>query len=226
MSRTNPRNILERAAASLAALLLTLAAVTLGPIRATAANDDADVASACGLAGGTLTTVLTPDNNLDFVVFGLYDDKGVEIAKQLIPIYSPSASAELMVTPIGFGAPVSSAKCLADSPAHRCSDPSWEVDEGIIVSLAGFVLGPDFVIATVGARYKRPESTAQLAIDGGMAGFQIDKTPVRWSAFFNSEQEVSQAFFDLSGGDHTLTMGTRDPDTGQLVPEERLCFTT
>lgn len=220
MARKNARN-----PAALCALLLSLATIVLSPVPASAANPD-DASAACGLAGGTLTTVLTPDNNTDFVAFGLYDDKGTEVAKQFIPIFSPSASAELMMTPLGFGTPVNSAKCLADSAVHRCNDPSWDVQEGIIVSLAGLVIGPNYLLTTIGARYKRPESTAQLAIDGGMAGFQLDKDPVRWSAFFNSEQEVSQAFFDIQGGDHTLTLGARDPASGKLVPEERLCFNT
>jgi hypothetical protein len=223
MERSTQRSAC-RVAAAFAALLPILAATALRPIEVRAAVSD-DL-SPCGLAGGTLTTVLTPDDNADFVVFGLYDDKGDAIAKQLIPIYSPSASAELMVTPTGFGTSVGSAKCLADSPVLRCNDPTWQVDEGLIVELAGLLIGPDFLIANVGARYKRPESTAQLVIDGGLAGFQIDKEPVRWSAFFNSEQEVSQAFFDLPSGKHALTMGTRDPQSAAFVPEERLCFST
>ncbi len=218
----NVRNARRFGAAAAVALCL-LAAVALRPVPAHAADDDL---SPCGMAGGTLTTVLTPDNNVDFVVFGLYDDKGEEIGKQVIPLYSQSASAELMITPIGFTAPVAKAKCLADSPVKRCADPDWSVDEGLVISLAGMVIGPDFAIATVGARYRRPASTAQLATDGGIAGFQLDKAPPLWSAFFNSEQDTSQAFFSLSPGEHTLTLGSRDPASGDLVPQDRLCFRT
>ena len=186
-------------------------------------SNDADLAP-CGLSAGTLTTVLTPDNSTDFVVFGLYDGAGNEVAEQFIPLYNPNASAELMITPIGFGGAIASAKCLADSSVRRCSDPNWALTEGLAVSLAGLVVGPDFVIAAIDGRYKRPSNTAQLAIDGGMAGFQVDKQPIVWSAFYNSEPQVSQAFFGLRGGAHTLTIGSRDPDNSELVPQERLCF--
>lgn len=214
-------------AGSLAAMMLAgiLALAWLRPAAVAAAPAPApDETAPCGLAAGTLTTVLTPDNNTDFVVFGLYDSTGNEIAEQYIPIYNPDASAELMITPIGFGGAVASAKCLADSSLHRCGDPDWQLDEGLKISLVGFVLGPDFAIAAINGRYKRPSNTAQLAIDGGIAGFQVDRDPIRWSAFFNSQPQVSQAFFGLRAGEHTLTIGSRDPQTAALVPQERVCF--
>ncbi|HTU82417.1 MAG TPA: hypothetical protein VMF61_09830 [Candidatus Acidoferrales bacterium] len=210
------------APAAIAAVLLAATA----PEGARAGGDPNDDFSPCGLSGGTLTTVLTPDDNADFVVFGLYDDRGNEVAKQLIPIYSQSASAELMLTPVGFAAPIASAKCLADSPVRRCPDPQWQIDEGLMIALSGLLLGPDFAIVTVSGRYKRPSSTAQLAIDGGMAGFELDQQPAQWSAFFDSQQEASQGFFDVPAGEHTLTLGSRDAQTGKFVPQERLCFRT
>lgn len=205
------------------AIALLLASFAVAPARAAAPANDDDL-SPCTLSGGTLSTVLTPDNDVDFVVFGLYDDHGEQVAKQMIPIYSPSASAELMITPIGFAGTVTTAKCLADSPVKRCVDPQWQTDEGLIVALAGFVLGPDYAIATVAGRYKRPASTTQLAIDGGVAGFALDKSPPQWSSFYDSQQEASEAFFNLAPGEHTLTIGSRDPQSGNLVPQERLCF--
>jgi hypothetical protein len=227
MPRSNAGNG-ARVRACIAAGLLTMAAggFTHGIAPAAQTAEQSTDVPTCGLSGGTLTTALTPDNDSDFVVFGLYDDKGDEIAKQLVPVYSPSASAEVMVTQIGFAGSPASAKCLADSPARRCNDPKWDVEDGLMVSLAGLLIGPDFTIATIGARYKRPASTAQLAIDGGIAGFQLDKGAVHWAAFFNSQQEVSQAFFDIPPGDHTLTMGSRDPQTAALLPQERVCFRT
>jgi len=223
MSPTMLRNARGSCAVFTAALLM-LVTLAFAPARADDQNAN-DVEPPCGLAGGTLTTVLTPDNDSDFAAFDLVDAQGNEVAKQFIPVSSPSATAEVMITPIGFGEPVTSAKCLADSPVRKCTDPKWSTEEGLVVSLAGLVLGPDYVIVSVGARYKRLSSTAQLAIDGGMAGFQIDKTPMRWSEFFNSEQYVTQAFFNVTGGNHTLTLGTRDPDSNEFVPQERYCFT-
>lgn len=222
-----PRNrnpLVRRALSAAAALLLALGALAAPSLGA--ADQSGDEFAPCGLQAGTLMTALTPDNNTDFVVFGLYDAKGDEVAKQFIPMYNPNASAELMITPIGFGGTIASAKCLADSPVRRCADPNWTVDEGLIVSLVGFVLGPDFVVATVNGRYKRPSSTAQLSIDGALAGFQIDKNPVQWAAFFNSAGQVSQAYFDLKPGAHQLTLGARLGESGAFVPQERLCFQT
>ena len=216
----------KRAGSFFAALALIACALHAPAARAAGAQPAADDLAPCGLQAGTLTTVLTPDENSDFVVFGLYDDKGEEIARQFIPIYNPNASAELMVTPIGFGGAVASVKCLADPGVKRCNDPNWVTDEGLIVALSGMVIGPDFAIASIGGRYHRPATTAQLAIDGGMAGFQIDKGPIVWAVFFNSEQQVTQAFFDLKAGVHSLTIGARDPETSKFVPQERFCFQT
>jgi hypothetical protein len=214
-----------RSAAQCIALLLYALCAAAHPAQA-ANSPAAEDLSPCGLQAGTLTTVLTPDNNTDFVVFGLYSAGGDEVARQFIPMYNPDASAELMITPIGFGGAIATAKCLADSTLHRCPDPSWQLDEGLGISLAGLVIGPDFLVASVNGRYKRPSNTAQLAIDGGLAGFQLDKDPVRWSSFFNNATQVSQAFFGLSGGQHTLVIGSRDPSSGAIVPQDRLCFRT
>ena len=79
------RRIVSNAFAAIAVALL-LASLAGAPAHAAPNNDD-DL-SPCTLSGGTLSTVLTPDNDVDFVVFGLYDDGG-----QLSPPCAPGVTA-------------------------------------------------------------------------------------------------------------------------------------
>ncbi|HKE37018.1 MAG TPA: hypothetical protein VKB39_06280, partial [Candidatus Baltobacteraceae bacterium] len=62
------------------------------------------------------------------------------------------------------------------------------------------------------------------SIDGASVGFQLDDKPVQWSSLYDSQTEASQSFYGLKGGDHTITIGWRDPDRGTLLPEDRICF--
>ena len=185
------------------------------------------VDSGCGVAAGTLTMLAT-DNESDFAAFSLLNSRGDEMARQFIPMFSQDASAELMLTPVGFGqnANVASVKCLADSSVRRCADPKWQpVDEGVGVSIAGVLLGPDWAVVSIKGHYVNVSSPIAGSIDGASVGFQLDDGPVRWSALYDSQTEASQAFYDLKGGEHGVTIGWHDPDRGTLLPEARLCFT-
>src|SRR6185312_3123132 len=92
-------------------------------IGAAPANNDAPIDTGCGVSGGTLTMLAT-DNESDFAAFSLVNGHGDEVARQYIPMFSQDASAELMLTPVGFGpnASVTSVRCLADSSLRRCPD--------------------------------------------------------------------------------------------------------
>ncbi|MBV8333243.1 MAG: hypothetical protein JO029_11310 [Candidatus Eremiobacteraeota bacterium] len=185
-----------------------------------------DVDSGCAVSGGTLTMLAT-DNESDFAAFALLNERGDEMARQFIPMFSQDASAELMLTPIGFGpnAGVSSVKCLADSNVRRCGDAKWApVDQGVGVSIAGMLLGPDWAVLSIKGRYVNVASPIAGSIDGASIGFALDGAPVRWSTFYDSQTEASQAFFNLSSGDHRLTIGSRDAERDTLVPQDRLCF--
>ena len=191
-------------------------------------NAAAPIDSGCGVSGGTLTMLAT-DNESDFAAFALLNARGDEMARQFIPMFSQDASAELMLTPIGFGgnASVSTVKCLADSNVRRCSDPKWNpVDEGVGVSIAGMLLGPDWAVIAIKGRYVNVSSPIAGSIDGASVGFQLDGGPVRWSTFYDSQTEASQAFFSVPNGDHRLTIGSRDPERDALLPQDRLCFNT
>jgi hypothetical protein len=216
-----------RAIAFAAAILFGMLAAAPPPASAPppADSSSADMAG-CGVASGTLTMLAT-DNESDFAAFRLFDDKGNELGEQFIPTFSPDASAELMLTQQGFSTQVATAKCLADSTVARCGDKSWQkVAEGIDVSLMGFLLGPDWAVVSIKGRYVNPSIPAASPMDGSFAGFQLDKAPTAWSGFYDSADQASQAFFSMDHGEHTLTIGSRDPNTAAFVPQERLCFTT
>jgi hypothetical protein len=215
-----PRN----AFATVVCTLLIATAIGAAP----ANNDAAPIDSGCGVTGGTLTMLAT-DNESDFAAFALLDARGDEMARQFIPMFSQDASAELMLTPVGFGqnAGVASVKCLADSSVRRCADPKWQpLDQGVGVSIAGVLVGPDWAVVSIKGHYVNVASPIAGSIDGASVGFQLDDGSVRWSAFYDSQTEASQAFYDVKNGAHTITIGWRDPDRGTLLPEERLCFNT
>jgi hypothetical protein len=206
------------------ALCALLTIVTLGA--APAPNAAAGIDTGCGVTGGTLTMLAT-DNESDFAAFSLLDPRGDEIARQYIPMFSPDASAELMLTPLGFGpnASVSSVKCLADSSLRRCADAKWQpIDEGVSVSISGVLIGLDWAIVSVRGHYVNVASPIAGSIDGASVGFQLDNEPVRWSAFYDSQTEASQAFYGLKNGAHEVTLGWRDPERDAIVPQDRLCF--
>ncbi|MBV8582639.1 MAG: hypothetical protein JO241_01480 [Candidatus Eremiobacteraeota bacterium] len=187
-----------------------------------------DIDTGCGVSGGTLTMLAT-DNESDFAAFALIDGQGDEMARQFIPMFSQDASAELMLTPIGFGtnASVSSVKCLADSNVKRCGDPKWApLDQGVAISIAGMLLGPDWAVLAVKGRYVNVASPIAGSIDGASIGFALDGGAPRWSTFYDSQTEASQAFFSIPNGAHRLTIGWRDPERDTLVPQDRLCFNT
>lgn len=212
------------------ALAAAVCALVLGTaIGAAPANNNAvPIDTGCGVSGGTLTMLAT-DNESDFAAFSLLNARGDEMARQFIPMFSQDASAELMLTPVGFGtnATVASVKCLADSSVRRCPDPKWQpVDQGVGVSIAGVLVGLDWAVVSIKGRYVNVSSPIAGSIDGASVGFQLDDGAIRWSSLYDSQTEASQAFYDVKGGAHTLTIGWRDPERGGLVPQERLCFTT
>jgi len=171
--------------------------------------------------------MLATDNESDFAAFALLDAHGDEMAHQFIPMFSQDASAELMLTPVGFGpnANVASVKCLADSSLRRCADRKWQqVDDGVRVSIAGVLVGVDWAVVSIKGRYVNVASPIAGSIDGASIGFQLDNGSVHWSSLYDSQTEASQAFYDMKNGDHAITIGWRDPEKGTLVPEDRLCF--
>lgn len=207
-----------------AAIVMLLLVCAIGAAPAATSPDAVD--SGCGVSGGTLTMLAT-DNESDFAAFALIDGRGDEMARQFIPMFSQDASPELMLTPIGFGsnANVSTVKCLADSNVKRCSDPKWTpVDQGVGISIAGMLIGADWAVLSIKGHYVNIASPIAGTIDGASVGFQLDSGPVRWSTFYDSQTEASQAFFGIPNGDHRLTIGSRDPDNDSLVPQDRLCF--
>lgn len=211
----------------LAAALCALAIGTT--IGATPANGNAaPIDSGCGVSGGTLTMLAT-DNESDFAAFSLLNAQGDEVARQFIPMFSQDASAELMLTPVGFGpnASVASVKCLADSSVRRCPDAKWQpVDQGVGISIAGVLVGLDWAVVSIKGRYVNVSSPIAGSIDGASIGFQLDDSAVRWSSLYDSQTEASQAFYDVKSGAHKITIGWRDPEQANLMPEERLCFNT
>jgi hypothetical protein len=209
-----------------AALLAALVAFFAAP-RLPAFADDPAPDSGCSVSGGALSISSADTGDGDFAVFGLLDSTGEQVARQYIPIYNPDASAELMLTPVGSGTTVRSVKCLAEASLRRCNDPAWPpVDDGVAVGLVGFLLGPDYAVVSAKGRYKGPEGTAAVSLDGSSMGFELDSTPVQWTSLYDSRDQGSQAFFALAHGDHTITLGARDPASAAFVPQERLCFRT
>jgi len=212
------------------AMAIALCALVIGTaIGAAPANDNAaPIDSGCGVSGGTLTMLAT-DNESDFAAFSLVNAHGDEVARQYIPMFSQDASAELMLTAVGFGpnASVTSVKCLADSSLRRCPDAKWiSVDQGVGVRISGVLIGLDWAVVSIKGRYVNSASPIAGSIDGASVGFQLDGGNARWSSFYDSQTEASQAFYDVKSGAHTITIGWRDPERGILMPEERLCFTT
>ena len=208
------------------ALAVFILVATLGAAPPATSAASAPIDTGCGVSGGTLTMLAT-DNESDFAAFALYDANGDEMARQFIPTFNPDASAELMLTPIGFGsnAQVASVKCLADSNVRRCGDRKWApIDEGVSVSLSGILLGPDWIVVSLKGRYVNVASPIAGSIDGSSIGFQMDSDPIHWSALYDSQTEASAAFYGLRDGDHQLTIGSRDPDHDAFVPQDRLCF--
>lgn len=210
-------------AAALAAVLVAFCAPRAGALAA----DDAAPDSGCSVSGGALSIASADNGDGDFAVFGLFDASGEQIARQYIPIYNPDASAELMLTPVGSGTTVRSVKCLAESSLRRCPDPQWPpVSQGVVVQLVGFLLGPDYAVVSAKGRYKGPDGSVAISLDGSSLGFQLDAQPTQWTALYDSRDQGSQAFFAMPHGEHTITLGSRDPDTQAFVPQERLCFRT
>jgi hypothetical protein len=189
--------------------------------------EEAPPDSGCTVSGGALSISSADAGDGDFAVFGLFDSTGEQLARQYIPIYNPDASAELMLTPVGSGTTVRSVKCLAEASLRRCNDPQWPpIDDGVAVQLVGFLLGPDYAVVSAKGRYKGAEGSAAISLDGSSMGFALDNAPAQWTALYDSRDEGSQAFFSLSHGEHTVTLGSRDPATAAFLPQERLCFRT
>ncbi|HTX59122.1 MAG TPA: hypothetical protein VMH02_05540 [Verrucomicrobiae bacterium] len=213
------------ALAAAAALLLCVAAA--GGRCALAQDEPPPEDVGCGLSGGALTLDSADNGDGDFAVFGLFDKDGNRIARQYVPTYNPDASGELMLTPIGSGETVASVKCLAETSLQRCGDADWvPEDDGVNVSLIGFLLGDDYAVVSVKARYHSHDNGMARSIDGTAVGFTLDKDPVQWSELFDSQDDASEAFFDMPHGAHEITIGWRDPDTLKLVPQDRICFKT
>lgn len=213
---------LRNARTAIVCALLLCTAIGAKP----ATNNSAPIDSGCGVTGGTLTMLAT-DNESDFAAFSLLNARGDELGRQFIPMFSQDASAELMLTPVGYGpnANVAAVRCLADSSVRRCADPKWTpVDQGVGVSIAGVLIGLDFAVVSVKGHYVNVASPIAGSIDGASVGFQFDDKPVQWSSLYDSQTEASQAFYGLKGGDHKITIGWRDPDSGALLPEDRICF--
>jgi hypothetical protein len=94
------------------------------------------------------------------------------------------------------------------------------------VSIAGMLLGPDWAVISVKGRYVNVASPIAGSIDGGSVGFQLDGGLVRWSTFYDSQTEASQAFFGIPNGAHKLAIGSRNTDNDALIPQDQLCFST
>jgi len=213
--------------ARLLASVLAIACLVSTVPRSAALAADAPPDTGCSVSGGALSIASADTGDGDFAVFGLFDANGTQLARQYIPIYNPDASAELMLTPVGSGTTVHAVKCLAEASLRRCTDPTWPpVDDGVVVSLVGFLLGPDYAIASAKGRYKGVQGAAAVSLDGSSMGFALDNQPVQWSALYDSRDQGSEAFFSLAHGEHTITIGSRDPDTAAFLPQERLCFRT
>jgi hypothetical protein len=217
-----PRSSARVCAALLAAIITVFATPHLPALA-----DDPMPDSGCSVSGGALSISSADTGDGDFAVFGLFDSTGEQLARQYIPIYNPDASAELMLTPVGSGATVHSVKCLAEASLRRCNDPKWPpIDEAVAVQLVGFLLGPNYVVVSAKGRYKGSEGAAAVSLDGSSMGFALDSTPVQWTSLYDSRDQGSQAFFSLTHGEHTMTLGSRDPATAAFLPQERLCFRT
>jgi hypothetical protein len=189
--------------------------------------DDLTPDSGCTISGGALSISSADTGDGDFAVFGLFDSTGEQLARQYIPVYNPDASAELMLTPVGSGTTVRSVKCLAEASLRRCNDAKWQpIDEGVAVQLVGFLLGPNYAVVSAKGRYKGADGAAAVSLDGTSMGFALDSAPVQWISLYDSRDQGSQAFFSLAHGDHTITLGSRDPATAAFLPQERLCFRT
>jgi hypothetical protein len=206
-------------------LVAALAFLCVPHVRALA--EDAPPDSGCTVSGGALSIASADNGDGDFTVFGLFDSTGQQLARQYIPIYNPDASAELMLTPVGSGSTVQTVKCLAEASLRRCNDPKWDpIDDGVSVQLVGFLLGPDYAVVSAKGRFKGKEGAAAVSLDGSSLGFALDNAPVQWTALYDSRDQGSDAFFSLSHGEHTVTLGSRDPGSATFVPQERLCFRT
>jgi len=217
----------SRASKRVCATLLAAVIAVFAVPRLPALADDPLPDSGCSVSGGALSISSADTGDGDFAVFGLFDSSGEQLARQYIPIYNPDASAELMLTPVGSGATVRSVKCLAEASLRRCNDPKWPpIDDGVAVQLVGFLLGPDYVVVSAKGRYKGAEGTAAVSLDGSSMGFALDGAPVQWTSLYDSRDQGSEAFFSLTHGDHTMTLGSRDPATAAFLPQERLCFRT
>ncbi len=218
---------MRRSSVRFAATVLAAAlAVFTVPHRAALA-DDATPDTGCTVSGGALSIASADTADGDFAVFGLFDSTGEQLARQYIPVYNPDASAELMLTPVGSGTTVRSVKCLAEASLRRCNDPKWQpVEDGVVVQLVGFLLGPDYAVVSAKGRYKGAEGSAAVSLDGSSMGFALDSAPAQWTSLYDSRDEGSQAFFSLQHGEHTITLGSRDPATAAFLPQERLCFRT
>jgi hypothetical protein len=209
-----------------ATLLAAMLAVFAVPHLAALA-DDAPPDTGCTVSGGALSISSADTGDGDFAVFGLFDSTGEQLARQYIPVYNPDASAELMLTPVGSGTTVRTVKCLAEASLRRCNDPKWQpIEDGVAVQLVGFLLGPDYAVVSAKGRYKGAEGAAAVSLDGSSMGFALDSAPVQWTSLYDSRDEGSQAFFSLARGEHTITLGSRDPSTAAFLPQERLCFRT
>jgi hypothetical protein len=144
-------------------------------------------------------------------------------------MYSADASAEHMLTPVGFGpnAGVASVRCLADSNVRRCPDAKWQpIDQGVGVTIAGVLVGLDWAVVSIKGHYVNVASPIAGSIDGASIGFELDNEPVHWSSLYDSQTEASQAFYGIKGGEHKITIGWRDPERDAMVPQDRLCFNT
>jgi hypothetical protein len=216
-----------RTSARLLATTLAVLLVAYAVPRAATLADDAAPDSGCSVSGGALSIASADTGDGDFAVFGLFDSTGEQLARQYIPIYNPDASAELMLTPVGSGSTVRSVKCLAEASLRRCNDPEWQpIQDGVAVQLVGFLLGPDYAVVSAKGRYKGAEGAAAVSLDGSSLGFGLDSAPVQWTSLYDSRDQGSQAFFALPHGEHTLTIGSRDPTSSAFVPQERICFRT
>jgi len=95
-----------------------------------------------------------------------------------------------------------------------------------VVQLVGFLLGPDYAVVSAKGRYKGAEGAPAVSLDGTSMGFALDNAPVQWAALYDSRDQGSEAFFSLAHGEHTITLGSRDPSSATFLPQERLCFRT
>jgi hypothetical protein len=170
------------------------------------------------------------------IIFTLLSNNGTPLAKQATERDKATTNVPLLWSNLAFRSDVGRVTCelatdelnAVPSVRYCASENSLHVDEGPTIDHVDVMWGTNWLLVSASVAYIAMISGGNRSAKGSIVGFDLDKGPVIWSVL-DSTNVLSAAFFGLTKGEHTLTIGLRSPynpgEAAALFPVRKLCIT-